>query len=119
MRRIIVDLVDIDNDRHSRLPCLTCRLERGSGVATIQMKDLPVGVQIAAQLDDRMLQCQIASPQNCAFADTFFDENDCDLAACAVDFSNVQFQLFLAKAGKLRLAPTVASYRTDITRCES
>jgi len=98
MRRIVINLININNDRNSCLPRPARSLKSGRGVAAVKMKNSAVGDEIALQLSNWILQRRVTPPQNRSFADTFFQENNGDLADRSLNFANVKFKILLPQA---------------------
>src|SRR5262249_32531355 len=114
MGRLVIDLVDVDHNRDSRLFCPSRSLERGDGIASIKVKHSRIDDPLAAHLLNRVLQGRVASPQNRPLADTLFEDDDRDLTRCSFDLANMEFEIFLPQAVELSLAPVISTDGADI-----
>src|SRR5215831_18485537 len=119
VRRFVIDLINIDNNRHPRFPGPTGCLNRGVSIAAVQMKNSAARNPFPAQLANRKLQRRIPPPQNCPFADTFFYNDDGHLACDAFDFANVEFKMFLLQARQLSLSKAVVPDRSNVSRAQT
>src|SRR5438552_3139911 len=72
VRGIVIQFIDINNDRDARFTGPSCGLKRGGRVAAIKMKDEGVHYGFPLKLPGRIGQPRVVMPQNRSFPYTFF-----------------------------------------------
>ena len=117
---VVVDLIDIDHDGHAGFARPPGGLDCRGRVAAVQVKDAAAGDHLAAQLPGGIIQFRIAMPEDGAFADAIFKEDNRDLAHGSFDYANeLNVEILRMEACQLSLPPIVRAHRTDVSSLQT